>query len=95
MDNAEAGNPINLSFAVRNDQSSNIQVAASSGGTAWGLTKVPDQAYVNPGDMQIFRVTGEAKPGEDISVVLTVVPFYSSDIQALDGKSFQITVQVK
>ena len=94
MDNSEAGTPVNLSFVVRNDQSSNIQLTAYSGGNN-RLTVTPRESWPNPGEMTLFRVTGEASPGDDISVVVLAIPFNSSNIKELDGKTFQVSIQIK
>jgi hypothetical protein len=94
MDNEAAGTPVNLSFVVRNDEKSNIQITAYTGGHN-SLTVTPAESWPNPGDMTIFRVTGETKPGDSISVVLMAIPFNSTNIQELEGKTFQVSIQVK
>ena len=94
MDNAAAGTPVNISFVVRNDEKSNIQLTAYTGGNN-RLTVSPSESWPNPGEMTLFRVTGEASPGDSVSVVVLAIPFNSSNIQDLDGKTFQVSIQVK
>lgn len=89
-----AGKEINISFAVENAENSNIQIMAYTGGTN-NLHVDPRDVNLNPGDLRLFRVKGEANPGDDMSVIVLAIPFNSAELEQLDGKAFKVSIQVK
>jgi len=93
MSNPEAAEPINISFVVSNESSSTHQITAHTGGMNH-LTTTPQEAYLNPGNLTLFRVKGEPRPNDSLSVVLLAIPFNSEDLQSLDGKKFQVSIRI-